>query len=355
MAEATVEFEEVVNNNFFNANGSLVSLLGAPVFYNSAFFQVGPETELSGSIVVNSLSSSGNATVVASLQRAGPNGWVNVVQDTYTGAISTGRELASIDLSTVDAIPGTYRVYTTLQASNLASPNISITTDIDSSVTGVGNVEFASGNLLGNDESGSAYTVLQVLDETSGQYVSAANGPITILGEYGTLTVDSTGNYVYQPQTGSFFTEPRVEEFTYRLVHPAGEVQDSSLTVTVTPTGDGVPAPLIAFESDVVGVDDLTGGIAQPSSSEELSADVEDTGSYGADTDLILAMDTGEAHNIVLDALESLGTADGDAGVPAGTNGEFLTGDTEAAVVETPNPLSHLVTSQEWDDHNSVL
>src|SRR5690606_34493017 len=143
---------------------------------------------------------------------------------------------------------GTYRVRAT--KSGAASVTLNVTTDVD--VVYLDQFEVtdstgATGNLLDNDDPGSSFTTLQVFNGI--EFVDTA-GQVTVDGVHGTLTVDAEGNYSYSPhEQQDHFNEPVEEVFTYQLTHPSGEVATGTLTITVEPSGAGVAAAFIDFES----------------------------------------------------------------------------------------------------------
>ncbi|WP_410171177.1 BapA/Bap/LapF family large adhesin [Brucella intermedia] len=103
----------------------------------------------------------------------------------------------------------------------------------------VADTDPAEGNVLTDDTIGSPYTVFKI-DTGDGTFVEVTNGTI-VNGEYGTLTINADGSYSYAPNP-DLQGIGGTDEFTYRLEHPNGTVEDATLAVSVG-HGDGPYVP----------------------------------------------------------------------------------------------------------------
>ncbi|PTM44951.1 hypothetical protein C8J24_3168 [Sphingomonas aerolata] len=119
--------------------------------------------------------------------------------------------------------------------------------------------ETATGNLLDNDTTNTSFAAIRV-DRGSG-FAEIGDTPVTLTGRYGTLQIDETGGYAYQPSaTLGFSAVDLTDSFTYQLVQPNGVLSTATLTVTIDVPGDG-PAAAAGFASvasDANGFAELT-------------------------------------------------------------------------------------------------
>jgi VCBS repeat-containing protein len=90
---------------------------------------------------------------------------------------------------------------------------------------------------------------------------------VTLTGLHGTLIVDETGGYVYQPSASlGYSAVDLTDSFTYQLAQPNGIVASATLTVTIDVPADGVAPHATAMtamqtlqvEADVIPLDALT-------------------------------------------------------------------------------------------------
>ncbi|MFF7060912.1 BapA/Bap/LapF family large adhesin [Pseudomonas sp. NPDC008258] len=130
---------------------------------------------------------------------------------------------------------GTYHVRVTAGGIGLAS---SITTSVNATTTHltefvVSGATAATGNLLTDDNVGSALTVLSVLTAANTYTIPGYNG-VSVAGTYGTLLVHADGSYTYTLNSG--LTSAAVgqhDTFTYELTHPNGTTDTATLTINL--------------------------------------------------------------------------------------------------------------------------
>ena len=101
------------------------------------------------------------------------------------------------------------------------------------------------GNVLTNDVTG-ADSGLIIIGAAAGDHTNtgvAGNIGISIVGLYGTLTLDANGNYHYQiTANASDVPSGAVETFTYTMRDADGDKSSATLTISVNPVdGNGVP------------------------------------------------------------------------------------------------------------------
>jgi len=136
---------------------------------------------------------------------------------------------------------------------------VSLTQEItDLTAFEVGTATGADGNLLENDVTGSSFT--SVLVDSGSGFAEIGDVPVTLIGAFGTLTVDETGHYHYEPDPDlAHFTTDQVDSFSYQIRHPNGEVVEAQLDVTITvsdPGGSVLMASLLSAETgDTVPLD----------------------------------------------------------------------------------------------------
>ncbi|MBD8679148.1 BapA/Bap/LapF family large adhesin [Sphingomonas sp. CFBP 13720] len=142
--------------------------------------------------------------------------------------------------------------------------------------TDIGTVD---GNVFDNDAAGSAFATLRIGN-------AAIGDPVTIAGTYGTLTIDGTGSYSYQPAAGlPYSTSDLVDRFTYQIVQPNGAVAEATLAITIDVPGVGgfgrLAADAIALDDDMLAglaVDDLDGADLPTVDADLLFAEFEGQG-----------------------------------------------------------------------------
>lgn len=89
-----------------------------------------------------------------------------------------------------------------------------------------------TGNVLADDVA----PVNSHITQVNGVSV-AASGTTTIVGEYGTLTIDANGNYTYKLNAGVGADSIKTpDSFVYTVTAPNGDTDTASLNVTATPT-----------------------------------------------------------------------------------------------------------------------
>ncbi|MEX5505975.1 Ig-like domain-containing protein, partial [Pseudomonas putida] len=130
---------------------------------------------------------------------------------------------------------GTYHVRVTAGGIGLLS---SITTSLNATTTHltefvVSGATAATGNLLSDDNVGSALTVLSVLTAANTYTIPGYNG-VSVAGAYGTLLVHADGSYTYTLNPGlTSAVVGQHDTFTYELTHPNGTTDTATLTVNL--------------------------------------------------------------------------------------------------------------------------
>ncbi|WP_405314548.1 BapA/Bap/LapF family large adhesin [Pseudomonas sp. 10(2024)] len=130
---------------------------------------------------------------------------------------------------------GTYQVRVTAGGIGLLS---SITTSLNTTTTYltefvVSGATAATGNLLTDDNIGSALTVLSVLTAANTYTIPGYNG-VSVAGTYGTLLVHADGSYTYTLNAGlTSAVVGQQDTFTYELSHPNGTTDTATLTINV--------------------------------------------------------------------------------------------------------------------------
>ena len=88
-----------------------------------------------------------------------------------------------------------------------------------------------SGNVMNDD----IHPVDSHITQVNGVAI-AASGTTTIVGEYGTLTIDAAGNYTYKLNSGLGADSIKTpDSFVYTITAPNGDTDTASLNVTATP------------------------------------------------------------------------------------------------------------------------
>ncbi|MCD9096125.1 Ig-like domain-containing protein [Luteimonas fraxinea] len=256
---AGVEFANVTGD-LYDASANLVLTLFNPVrTYSSQAFTVTDNMDVSGTASVNMLASVLSNGSLALQQQTTTGAWVNVAVVNYNLLLAVLGPVATIDLATLDLGAGTYRFRASV--GGLVGVNANVNIDVNATYLDqfeVASVDNATGNLLANDVPGSSFTQLQVFNSATGTYVDVDGGAtVTIQGQYGSLTVDAGGNYVYSPaENVGHFNQPVSETFEYRLLHPTGQFSDGELVVTVEPGGAGVLASADTFDLESLAAED---------------------------------------------------------------------------------------------------
>ncbi|GEK53051.1 hypothetical protein HVE01_37720 [Vreelandella venusta] len=94
-----------------------------------------------------------------------------------------------------------------------------------------GEVFESMGNVIADDNLGSEYTTLSVMNEL-GEFVMPGHGGVVVEGEYGVLTIMSNGDYSYVPNA-EMVNIGETEVFTYQLAHPNGTTDEATLSIDV--------------------------------------------------------------------------------------------------------------------------
>ncbi|NPT32843.1 BapA/Bap/LapF family large adhesin [Vreelandella venusta] len=227
-ATIDIEWTNVTDNDFHQDEGAVTVLTFLTSPYEGEEFEIEQNMELSGVVIASATLTAGSGGSL-NIQQLVDGDWVTAHSETFSSLASLG-EVARIDISTLDLEPGTYRVQSDL---NGLAGELSI--DGSFAATYLDQFESAfvpvSGNLLDNDEAIGAS--LEILEPDTGDYVEIGVEPITIEGDYGSLTVDANGNYSYTPNGDlEHFTEPHSEVFVYQLTHPNGSTSgEATLTI----------------------------------------------------------------------------------------------------------------------------
>ena len=182
-----------------------------------------------------------------------------VASDTFVSVADVlGLSLgAGASLTANDLDPGAYTIRVT-SASGIPVADFNTAIHLSETITHtdqytVSSVTSASGDLTDNDEPGSNLTTLQIYDDATSDYVDVDAGtPVTVQGLYGSLEVNADGTYTYTPDNPqAHFDSAVVDSFDYQLTHPSGEIAQTTLEVTLEPSGDGavVVSPFMAMMS----------------------------------------------------------------------------------------------------------
>ncbi|MBB4616502.1 BapA/Bap/LapF family large adhesin [Sphingomonas abaci] len=203
------------------------------------------------------------------------------------------------------------------------------------------------GELLGNDVLGSSFLGVKIL--SAGAYVEVGETPLTIAGAHGTLTIDETGHYSYQPSaTLGYAAVDPVDSFSYQLVQPDGQVSTARLDVAVDINNGAVPVVPAAAVSFMV--------LAPEQDVVSLSLTAAHRTDAAATTDHHLAQAT-----LGFDTLASQGSVDDllghylDAQGSAGTTGHeastvTVAADVTSAPVPVDDPLAYLAVPLVHED-----
>ncbi|MDO9369429.1 MAG: Ig-like domain-containing protein, partial [Sphingopyxis sp.] len=253
-----------------------------------------------------------------------------------------------------DLAPGNYSI--TVSSRNTLGLGYDSVVRLDQTITLLDQFELdaatnAEGNLLDNDTAGSAFSAILV--DTGAGFVEIGNTSASITGDFGTLTVDASGNYRYDLDPDlDYFTTDQIDSFTYQIRLPNGETVEATLDITVD-------------------VDDLGARM----SGMEMTAGGEDVvalGEFAVDADSVEAPDDGGSGHLAYDLFEGRGdlvtlldahlgrtgeNQDG-ASTPDKTSLEQDNAPAETVALEIYDPLSYLTTQLEEDrdlSNNSSL
>jgi len=239
-ADSLVDVQNVVDNNYFNASGSTLGILGTTQTYTSGTFSINDSMAQFGSLTANALGL-GNANVTLALQlQTGPTTWTTVASDLHSGIVLAIGQIAAIDLSTLDLAAGTYRVVTTVQTPLIGGVIMTVGTNADVNITYVDQytatsptADWIHGNILEGDTLGGVAdtttgTQLYVMNPVTGQYELAAGQSIDTAE--GTLYLYNDGSYYYQRD---MVVSSATDVIDYKLVSFDGTEVTSTLTISL--------------------------------------------------------------------------------------------------------------------------
>ncbi|MCW8060411.1 cadherin-like domain-containing protein [Agrobacterium tumefaciens] len=255
--DSTYQTEADVNGSDSGSIPGTINPIGTTTVTVEETFVVGANRQVD--ITINA-SSSDRGELILTL--TGPDGAIHTV----TANPIIGSPSASF--SWADLPEGTYTItaeYSRFGVGGTGTVDLSFngtTTYLDEYV--VADTDPAEGNVLTDDTLGSSYTMFKI-DTGDGTFIEVTNGTI-VNGEYGTLTINADGSYSYAPNP-DLLGIGGTDQFTYRLEHPNGTVEDATLSVSIG-HGDGPYVPPVevsafgfgdAFD-DVIALDHLDDG-----------------------------------------------------------------------------------------------
>ncbi len=177
-------------------------------------------------------------------------------------ATAVANGLLGTSTFTFDDLPSGAYTYTVASQSTLSLGSFTTNVSLGSSTTfldqfTLASAETATGNLLANDSANTAFAAIRV--DAGGGFAEIGATPVTLTGAYGTLTVNETGGYVYQPSASlGYSAVDLTDSFTYQLVQPNGVASSAVLTVTIDVPADGpavAPVPATLFAAFATGED----------------------------------------------------------------------------------------------------
>ena len=192
---------------------------------------------------------------------------------TYTTVSQFGSisENGTITISNIQ--PGTYRLH--LQVTDDASGDAQFSIDnLTLAITGQPTLQVITTSVSGNvlvdpntllsssdpwgavDDQGADGAALQVWNGSA--FVDAASTGTTIVGLYGSLTIEGDGDYTYTPDADlSNIGEQDV--FTYQLAQPDGDTDSAELVITIGSAPYSAPVPIVG-DTGTSGDDVILGG-----------------------------------------------------------------------------------------------
>ncbi len=177
-------------------------------------------------------------------------------------ATAVANGLLGTSTFTFDDLPSGAYTYTVASQSTLSLGSFTTNVSLGSSTTfldqfTLASAETATGNLLANDSANTAFAAIRV--DAGGGFAEIGATPVTLTGTYGTLTVNETGGYVYQPSASlGYSAVDLTDSFTYQLVQPNGVASSAVLTVTIDVPADGpavAPVSATLFAAFAAGED----------------------------------------------------------------------------------------------------
>jgi VCBS repeat-containing protein len=214
----------------------------------------------------------------------------------------------------------------------------------------LGGASTAEGNLLDNDTANTPFAGIRV--DSGAGFTEIGDTAVVLTGQYGTLTVNETGDYLYSPSaTLGYSTVDLFDTFTYQVIQPNGTVATSTLTVTIDVPADGtiaaasVSSQIVGIETDVIALDAFVTSAIDADASVTVAPDSDAIGRAIYD----VFEGQGELENVLANflppeqpaALEGVG----DAGHPA-----FAI---DVAMPAVADPLDYIVAPEDPDRHGT--
>jgi VCBS repeat-containing protein len=220
-----------VNNSFFDQTQPLAAVLGSGQS-DSNTFTIGSNMDATGTITISvTVAAVASGTVV--IQRFVGGTWQNVgTPETYNMTLGLLGVVKTLDVGSLNLVPGQYRVHTTISGVAGAVNTIS---DVNVTLTDqhvIQNNPGTTGNLFDNDGTLPLAAKLQV--QGSSGFVNASATGTVIQGLHGDLTIYSNGEYKYQPHTDLAYADRfATDTFNYKIVLPNGHETAANITITL--------------------------------------------------------------------------------------------------------------------------
>jgi VCBS repeat-containing protein len=218
-----------VNNAFFDQTQPLTALLGGAQS-NSNTFTIGSNMDATGTITISvTVAAVASGTVV--IQRLVGGTWQNVgTPETYTMTLGLLGVVKTLDVGSLNLVPGQYRVHTTISG---VAGSVNTISDVNVTLTDQHVIQSnpgTTGNLLDNDGTLPLAAKLQV--QGSGGFVTVSATGTVIQGLHGDLTIYSNGEYKYQPHSNLAYTDRfATDTFNYKIVLPNGHETAAHITI----------------------------------------------------------------------------------------------------------------------------
>ncbi|TVV76525.1 BapA/Bap/LapF family large adhesin, partial [Sphingomonas solaris] len=255
---------------------------------------------------------------------------------------------------TFNDLPGGAYTYT-VSSSATTLGNFGTTVSLGSATTfldtyALATRETVTGSLVDNDTTNTPFTTIRI--NAGAGMVEIDQAPVSFAGQYGTLTVDQTGHYTYQPhETLAYSATDLVDTFTYQFVQPNGVVSVSTLNVTIDVPGDG-PA-LVAtttslamapsgHEGDVIPLDALT---HQPGGDAAVAQDVAVS---------LATYDLFEGQGDLEDVLSNYLSARHDGATVVADTASYSSNSIDLSGSTVTDPFDYLVTVNDHDHDRTV-
>ncbi|MCC6074099.1 Ig-like domain-containing protein, partial [Pseudomonas sp. GCM10022188] len=225
---------------------------------------------LSQSVALSSTSLTFTATTSAGTTMTGQYGTLVMQADgsyTYTPTANnaalasgqTGQEAFTYTMQDASGATSTATLYITVTGSGSSDPNAVADTATAVEAGGVANATAGTnptGNLLGNDTTpagSNSIVSARASSSASTTTVTAGGSNVTITGQYGTLTLNSSGTYTYTVDNSNATVQALhgssntlTETFVYTVQNTAGFKDSATLTITVQGAND---APVAGNDS----------------------------------------------------------------------------------------------------------